>query len=218
VTGARRYLVAGDRDERVAAADLVRRAAAHGNAPPGAVLETDAADTVARIDALVRAGEAPSLFLVPTPHAPHYFATWLLAELPGGWRTVEPLTLPEVAFARRLGHDVLASVAEWRCPPRCIEPAICPATRQPKRWRIEEAIAAWAHAAAAACPPLVSRLAHQGGGVMALQILEWIAARASAIEFLEGQAADSAPLLAATLSACHARATLLGRDRADEAL
>ena len=201
---ARTYLVAGSGPEHERLAERVRRAAHGGNLPPGRIDAIAPALAAQRIDEACRHGGASSMLLVPAPHVPQLFAEWLLASLPGCTHIDGASRLPQVAFARRLRGDVLASVAEWRCPPQCIEPEVCPATRQPKRWRIEEAITAQARVAHA--NTLIAHLVHVGGGVMAMEIREWVAERDRAQAALR---AAPVPLefVAATVSSCHAVAT-----------
>lgn len=79
--------------------------------------------------------------LVPYHWAPHLFFDWLARQVHFEGAVVRkgeaggpPSAIP---FARPTGdHDLALSYATWTCPPTCIEPALCPHTRERKDWSL----------------------------------------------------------------------------------
>src|SRR5262245_24711689 len=72
---------------------------------------------------------------VPSPFTPHLGLGWLMRSLRGQYPTAR-LTLerfsrlPGTPFQEQRDHGTLvASHADWICPVHCIEPEICPKTR-----------------------------------------------------------------------------------------
>lgn len=152
--------------------------------------------------------------LVPSPLAPHLFARWLAARARRS-RPVEPVdppALPELPFARLLGQGGLAlSHAAWRCPTHCIEPQLCPATRQRKDWEMARSLVRYARTLRQLglddlVGPLVARCAawRQGVGVVCLR--DWLAAERRVAACL---GSDGGTALVATASSCHGVAHLL---------
>src|SRR5581483_9837782 len=79
---------------------------------------------------------------VPDHWSPHLLREWLVGELTRRGATVAPADglrsrgLPFAATTR--GGDLALSYASWICPPRCIEPDLCPHTRGAKDWSLAD--------------------------------------------------------------------------------
>lgn len=166
---------------------------------------------------LARGPESRGDWLVPAPLTPHLFARWLARALAplGDVRTVEPPVLPDTPFARVTAGKLVFSFAEWRCPTHCIEPAICPATRQPKSWDLGRELLSYAMRLRESgifplAGPFVARLAPVARGVSGFPLSDWGRAERRARALLTGPHARShAYVLAATASSCHGAASLL---------
>jgi hypothetical protein len=85
-------------------------------------------------------GLGPDDHLVPYHWAPHLLVGWLARQLERAGAAVRrggalpPRGLP---FERDTTQgDRALSFATWRCPPTCIEPALCPHTRGPRDWSL----------------------------------------------------------------------------------
>jgi hypothetical protein len=78
--------------------------------------------------------------LVPDHWAPHLLRDWLAAALRRRGAQVESFPLEERRALPYEGPtrqgDRALSYASWICPPRCIEPALCPHTRGPRDWSL----------------------------------------------------------------------------------
>ena len=89
--------------------------------------------------------------IVPPPFTPHLALRWLLRALPAAnsrlhW-SVQPFgSLPTTPFVHQSDNGTLnASHADWLCPVHCIEPEICPHTRDTRTWDMAETVRAFAH-------------------------------------------------------------------------
>jgi hypothetical protein len=156
--------------------------------------------------------------VVPSPLAPHLMVELLRRGLaPRVTRLVEPPVLPDTPYARwHPAGAAYLSFAEWTCPVNCIEPATCPATRQPRDWDMSRALLAWleepAMRAALAHPagPFLFRCTHYVDGVGTFPAADVARARR-----LLAAAAAAAPrgvpvrAVVATVSGCHGAASLL---------
>jgi hypothetical protein len=152
--------------------------------------------------------------LVLPPLAPHLFARWLAGRA-ARRRPVEPReppSLPELPYASFLGEGGVAlSHAAWRCPTHCIEPWICPATRQERDWELARSLVGYTRALRESgverlVGPLVSRSVHWREGVGVALLGDWFAAEKRLEERLR---AGPGHALVATASACHGVAHLL---------
>ncbi|HSL71593.1 MAG TPA: hypothetical protein VK864_15205, partial [Longimicrobiales bacterium] len=80
---------------------------------------------------------------VPSPFNPHLALGWLMRDLrtqqPGVELTLERFSaMPETLFKEQRAHGTLvASHADWICPVHCIEPEVCPHTRGPRDWDMD---------------------------------------------------------------------------------
>lgn len=155
-------------------------------------------------------------WLVPAPLTPHLFARWLARALAAKAevRAIDPPFLPNTPFARATGAKLVFSFAEWRCPTHCVEPALCPATRQPKSWDLGRELLSYALALREAgltplAGPFVARLAPVARGVSGFPLSDWVRAAGRVQALLQGpRARTHAYVLAATASSCHGAASL----------
>jgi hypothetical protein len=80
---------------------------------------------------------------VPSPFNPHLGLGWLMRSLrrdnPAASLSLERFTrLPDTPFQEQRDHGTLvASHADWICPVHCIEPDICPKTRDTRYWDMD---------------------------------------------------------------------------------
>jgi hypothetical protein len=80
---------------------------------------------------------------VPSPFNPHLGLGWLMRVLqrddPAACLTLEESSrLPGTPFQEQREHGTLvASHADWICPVHCIEPEICPKTRDTRYWDMD---------------------------------------------------------------------------------
>lgn len=171
------------------------------------------------------AGVREEDLIVPTPFAPQLFPRWLARALAGRVALAEtaPPVLPDTPLARLTGGRLALSFAEWRCPIRCIEPAVCPVTRQPRTWEISLALASYARRLREAgltplAGPFLGRVTHLVEGVSGFPAMDWtLAARRLAHECEELGSRAGLYVLAGVVSGCHGAATLLRAGPADGA-
>jgi len=144
--------------------------------------------------------------LVPYHWAPHLLLDWIAGEarrVGGAAQRAAALPAYGLPFEKdtRAGDRAL-SYATWPCPPSCIEPALCPHTREPKDWSLAAKLEG--------VPPgfagsLVFRSLHLVYGVASIPIAEIRAARARVLAGL-----DQERLYAiGTASHCHGLVTAL---------
>jgi hypothetical protein len=158
----------------------------------------------ANMDAL-----AESDHVVPDHWAPHLLREWLVSELTRRGASVSRAEglrrrgLPFVAPTR--DGDLALSYAAWVCPPRCIEPDLCPHTRGPKSWSLADDLArdapgeAWdAH--------IVFRCLHLVYGIGTVPVADILAARELV---LTGLGRGTRRYLIATSSHCHGLASAI---------
>lgn len=156
--------------------------------------------------------------IVPTPVAPHLMYEWLrrrAGRFPG--TRVEPLpmsSLPDTPAAMTAENGAgLLSFATWICPVTCIEPAICPETRGPKAWEMDEAVFAWARGKARTGTPFdaveLFRCRHHAYGIATFPAALGVRA-ARRLDRLGRRMRERAPrqVLVATVSSCHGIANL----------
>jgi len=237
----RRFLVVGGGCFGTAHARSLLRASARGTLPgdeiwvidrdagcaaaalaPAAGLRIVAADWEGFLADYLRewergAGVREEDFLVPAPPAPHLFPGWLAQALARRARLAEVSapTLPDTPLARPLGPRLAVSFAEWRCPVRCIEPAVCPATRQPRSWEITRELGAYAGRLRAAglaplAGPYVGRVTHLVEGVGGFPLMDWARAARRLRAALAGPPAPATlHALVGTVSGCHGAVSLL---------
>jgi hypothetical protein len=155
-----------------------------------------------------RAGPVDAI--VPSPLMPHLMADWLIERARSRWpdRAIEILPLatePRVPWHRE-GADGThyVSFATWICPINCIEPRICPHTRELRDWTMPDAVRAQAIAeeTESGIPTIGIALhcEHRAYGVGMFDTADVIAADA---EIARAGAAGSADVLIGTVSHCH---------------
>jgi hypothetical protein len=158
--------------------------------------------------------------LVLPPAAGQLFVPWLTHALAPevGLEEIPPPVLPELPLAARRGPRVALSYADWPCPPDCVEPAVCPATRQPRGWDLARALVSYARSlrGAGVAPligPLGGRVTHVAGGVRAQPLMDWAHAarlvRAALGERDARAGRGELFVLAGLGSGCHGGAALL---------
>jgi hypothetical protein len=150
----------------------------------------------------------PSDHLVPDHWAPHLLFDWLVGQAErAGLRTRRgpPPAGRGLPFeAATAAGDRALSYAGWVCPPRCIEPALCPHTRGPRDWSLAADLGAEADDAAGEA--LVLSCLHFVYGVGTIPVADIFAARD---RLLAGARAGRSRWLVATSSHCHALAAAL---------
>jgi hypothetical protein len=157
---------------------------------------------------LTAAAERPDEFgsdaIVPSPLMPHLMGEWLVKRARARFGEVETRPfdrLPQVPWERAGENGThYVSFATWMCPINCIEPRICPHTRDTRTWSLPETLAA--HDAESA----VLFCRHRAYGVGMFDTAEVIAAderiRAA------GERGD-ADVIIGTVSHCHGALTRL---------
>jgi hypothetical protein len=148
--------------------------------------------------------------IVPSPLMPHLMAEWLVRRAaercPG--RTVRTATIDSPLPVRwqRSGADGThyVSFADWMCPINCIEPRMCPVTRDLRDWSLPVTIDAFAreHGMQSA----VMHCRHRAYGVGMFETSEVVAADAT---IREAGARGMAEVIIGTASHCHGALTRL---------
>jgi hypothetical protein len=155
------------------------------------------------------AGLGASDHLVPDHWAPHLLRQWLAGELRQRGAAVERADglrdrpLPFTATTRE--GDQALSYAAWICPPRCIEPDLCPHTRRPKDWSLADDLTRGA-ADEAWDAHVVFRCLHLVYGIGTVPVADILAARDLVIR---GLARGRQRYLVATSSHCHGLASAI---------
>jgi hypothetical protein len=148
--------------------------------------------------------------IVPSPLMPHLLFQWLVQRARDRWPsrsvTVEmPGAVRGVPWQREGGESTrYVSFAEWMCPVNCIEPRICPHTRDVRSWSLPPAVAAHVDAARAAGAtldgPVIFHCTHRAYGVGMIDVGDVLASERTLVAAAErGQAR----LLVGTVSHCH---------------
>jgi hypothetical protein len=148
--------------------------------------------------------------IVPSPLMPHLAFDWLERRAKMRWpdRRVERLPLdraPDVPW-QRAGTDgtQYVSFAEWMCPINCVEPARCPATREPRHWSmppaVREFVAAERERGVTLAGPLLFHCVHRAFGVGMFDSGDLLAADAMVAATAAETAAE---FLIGTVSHCH---------------
>ena len=148
--------------------------------------------------------------IVPSPLMPHLMAEWLVERAKLRWptRTVRTAAIDSPLAVRwqRDGADGThyVSFADWMCPINCIEPRMCPETRDVRDWSLPPTIHAFAreHAVHSA----VMHCRHRAYGVGMFDTAEVVAADAV---IRDAGARGSADVIIGTASHCHGALTRL---------
>ena len=159
--------------------------------------------------------------IVPSPLMPHLMAEWLVERArerwPGDSVETRPFAqLPDVPWERAGGDGThYVSFATWTCPINCIEPRICPVTRDVRDWSLPVALethardrrSAHGHSAATGSFDVaVMHCRHRAYGVGMFDTADVLAADAR----IAGAGASSdAEIVIGTVSHCHGALTRL---------
>jgi hypothetical protein len=168
---------------------------------------------------LGRAAAEPERFardaIVPSPLMPHLMGEWIVhrarARFPR--REIVPAAFdrpPSVPW-ERAGADGThyVSFATWTCPVNCVEPKICPHTRDTRAWSMPERLAAHARDETSAGRPVVVAAMfcrHRAYGVGMFDTSEVLDADDRVTAAAERGAAD---VIVGTVSHCHGALTRL---------
>ena len=157
---------------------------------------------------LSAAATSPAAFandaIVPSPLMPHLMAEWLVRRAQTRWpgRGVRTTAIDSPLAVRwqRDGSDGThyVSFADWMCPINCIEPRMCPETRDVRDWSLPPTIDAYAreHGMRSA----VMHCRHRAYGVGMFETAEVVAADALIREAGDGGRAE---VIIGTASHCH---------------
>jgi hypothetical protein len=171
----------------------------------GADARLDVGEWSAFFDSFLAAAHAGRDAIVPSPLMPHLLAHWIESRARARWPersivTQMPGALTGVPWQREgAGNTRYVSFAEWTCPVNCIEPHICPHTREERSWSLPVAIAAQRQPGT---PPVsaVFHCTHRAFGVGMIDVADVLAADGA----LAAAGADGpARCLIGTVSHCH---------------
>ena len=170
-------------------------------------------------DYLSRAGEREEGVtdaIVPSPLMPHLLYEWLLERARERWpeRHVHSraLTTPPAVPWNRAGTEGThyVSFAEWMCPVNCIEPRVCPHTRDERTWSLPVAVrdyvASENERGNAIAGPVIFHCTHRAFGVGMIDTADVVEA-----DRLVSRGGASGPvnILVGTVSHCHGALNLL---------
>ena len=165
-------------------------------------------------DYLSRAAVSPDQFaddaIVPSPLMPHLMAEWLVTRAKDRWpnRAVGTAAIdaPLPVRWQRDGADGThyVSFADWMCPINCIEPRMCPVTRDLRDWSLPPTIDAFARERGMRSAVMHCR--HRAYGVGMFDTSEVIAADAA---IRDAGDHGEAEVIIGTASHCHGALTRL---------
>jgi hypothetical protein len=148
--------------------------------------------------------------IVPSPLMPHLMFEWIRDRARERWPDREVAsralaTEPSTPWQRSTGDGPhYVSFAEWTCPINCIEPRVCPHTRDARSWSLPETAREYASAERRAGRPLagpaIFHCTHRAYGVGMFDTREVIAGDDLVRAAAEHAAAD---VLVGTMSHCH---------------
>jgi hypothetical protein len=148
--------------------------------------------------------------IVPSPLMPHLLFQWLEQRARDRWPsrrvTIEmPGAVAGVPWQKEGGESTrYVSFAEWMCPVNCIEPRICPHTRDVRSWSLPPSVAAHVETARAAGEPLdgpaIFHCTHRAYGVGMIDVSSVLESERMLAESVEHGAGR---LLVGTVSHCH---------------
>jgi hypothetical protein len=153
--------------------------------------------------------------IVPSPLMPHLMAEWLVAQARSQFAdrlvSTQPFENPPDVPWSRAGEDGThyVSFATWMCPVNCIEPRICPHTRDTRTWSLPERISDHAGREGEEGRPVVVatlHCRHRAYGVGMFDTAEVIAAKERIFVAAERDATD---VVIGTMSHCHGALTRL---------
>jgi hypothetical protein len=148
--------------------------------------------------------------VVPSPLMPHLFFQWLEQRARERWpeRAVSvemPGAVGSVPWQKEGGESTrYVSFAEWMCPVNCIEPRICPHTREVRSWSLPPSVAAHVEAARARGErldgPAIFHCTHRAYGVGMIDVKDVLDAERMLAAAGEG---GTVRMLVGTVSHCH---------------
>jgi hypothetical protein len=154
--------------------------------------------------------------IVPSPLMPHLMYQWLHGRAAARWPSrpvaTRPLAAtPPVPWHREAPDGThYVSFAEWICPVNCIEPAICPKTRETRWWTMPAALNDYLAAECAVgrpvAGPVIFHCTHRAYGVGMFDTAA--AVRADGV-VREAGTAGAADVLVGTVSHCHGAINVL---------
>jgi hypothetical protein len=168
---------------------------------------------------LTDAATSPSAFgldaIVPSPLMPHLMAEWLVgrvrARWPGREIATRPFDKPPATPWERAGEDGVhyVSFATWMCPINCIEPRICPHTRDTRTWSLPTHLAAYAEEESDAGRPVVMAALHCGHRAYGVGMFDTSAVTGADEEIRKAADRGAAQVVIGTVSHCHGALTRL---------
>jgi len=166
--------------------------------------------TAAASDAAAHANDA----IVPSPLMPHLMAEWLVRRVQSRWPGREAATRPfehppETPWGRGGDGVHYASFATWMCPINCIEPRICPHTRDVRTWSMPEHLEAFGREEAAAGRPAVMAVLHCRHRAYGVGMFDTAAVTAADEEIRQAAEGSAATIVIGTVSHCHGALTRL---------
>jgi hypothetical protein len=166
------------------------------------------------LDAVGNRGAFTHDAIVPSPLMPHLMGEWLVRrarEHSVGRVATQPFEqVPEVPWERSGGDGThYVSFATWMCPVNCIEPRICPHTKETRSWSMPEQLAEHARALTAAGSPIelaVLHCSHRAYGVGMFDTGDVIDAD---VRIRAAARRGAAEVIIGTVSHCHGALTRL---------
>ena len=174
------------------------------------------AEQAARAGTQARPSDRPPDVIVPSPLMPPLMYRWLVRQARRRWpgREVTTLSLPDgpgTPYDRTAPDGTrYVSFADWLCPTHCVEPALCPVTRAPRTWEMDETVTALTRRLGrgrAVAGPVVFRCEHLVFGVGTFAVTEVLAGDAIVRE--AGAGGGPADLPVGTVSSCHGALNLM---------
>lgn len=148
--------------------------------------------------------------IVPSPLMPHLMFEWILQRAHDRWPEREvgtkPLdAAPATPWQRATeGGPHYVSFATWTCPINCIEPHVCPHTREVRDWSLPDTARAYVTAEQGRgrmlAGPVIFHCTHRAYGVGMFDTAEVVAGDDLVRRVAERSAAE---VLVGTMSHCH---------------
>ena len=148
--------------------------------------------------------------IVPSPLMPHLMFEWILGRARARWPerriVTAPLETPPATPWQRASPDGphYVSFADWICPINCVEPRICPHTRELRTWTLPRSARAYVESEQDRGRPLVGPVifhcTHRAYGVGMFDTREVLEGDDFVRSAAEENAAD---VLIGTMSHCH---------------
>jgi hypothetical protein len=149
--------------------------------------------------------------IVPSPLMPHLMGEWLVGRarqaFVGRVSTVPFDAVPDVPW-ERAGADGshYVSFATWMCPINCVEPRVCPHTRDVRDWSMPQRVATYAAARPSPAESAVLFCRHRAYGVGMFDTVEVLEADR---RIQSAGVRGAADVVIGTVSHCHGALTRL---------